>query len=234
MNQRYEKKISFLIWLVNFEIAQPILKNLRPLHCHSINLGKITNKSQKDLPQLKPSKMPQTVQDFRKHFDEKLKELSDKKGRTASGFLSAERKKFIIHRLNELEEDSSVKKSSQDYRLIRKYKLSKTNLSDGHVSQHLRCAKSNRLYVSTDTIFDVIRTQHLLTGHGARDITKNKLKETHANVTKELIQLYVDLCETCAMKKLKIRKSLVIKPIITNLINSRCQVDLIGISCQIL
>ena len=171
--------------------------------------------------------MPQTVEEFRKHFDEKLKELSDKKGRTASGFLSAERKKFILHRLNELEEDSSVKKSSEDYRLIRKYKLSKTNFSDGHVSQHLRCAKSNRLVASTDELFDVIRTQHLLTGHGARDITNNKLKGSHANVTKELIQLYVDLCETCAMKKRKIRKSLVIKPIISNLLNSRCQVDLI-------
>ena len=162
------------------------------------------------------------MEEFNKHFNQKLNEISNAKGRTASGFLSAERKKYIVNRLNELE-DPSAKKSSEDYRFIRKYKLSKTQ-ENGNVSEHLRCAKSNR---PTDTIFDEIRTQHLVTGHGARDITNNKLKETHANVTKEIVQLYVDLCETCAMKKRKIRKSLVIKPIITNLLNSRCQVDLI-------
>ena len=50
-----------------------------------------------------------------------------------------------------------------------------------------------------------------------------------ANVTKETIQLYVDMCETCALKKRKVRKSLMVKPIISNPMNSRCQVDLIDL-----
>ena len=201
------------------------------MYWQTINLAKIKKQPQKKSAatenEVFSSKMPQTVEQFRKHFNEKLHEISEKKGRTASGFLSAQRKKFIALRLNELDQNPLAKKSSEDYRLTRKYKLSKTNLSDGSVSVHLRCAKSNRLISSIDTIFDEIRTQHLITGHGARDITNNKLKETHANVTKEIVQLYVDLCETCAMKKRKIRKSLVIKPIISNLLNSRCQIDLI-------
>ena len=86
--------------------------------------------------------------------------------------------------------------------------------------------------ISCDT-----HAQHLLTGHGARDITNRKLKETHANITKEVIQLYVDLCETCALKKRKVRKSLVVKPIVCRicstpavLISSICRVSLMGVS----
>ena len=91
-----------------------------------------------------------------------------------------------------------------------------------------------------DRIFDAIIThaQHLLGGHGARDITNRKLKETHVNITKKVIQLYVDLCETCALKKRKVRKSLVVKPIVcricsnpaVKLISSICRVSLMGVS----
>ena len=88
------------------------------------------------------------------------------------------------------------------------------------------------LYMSNEDIFDVIHTEHLSTGHGARDVSKNKMKQCYANVTKETIQLYVDMCEACALKKRKVSKSLVEKPIITNTMNSRCQVDLIDLQTQ--
>ena len=45
------------------------------------------------------------------------------------------------------------------------------------------------LYVCNEELFDVIHTEHLSAGHGARDVSKNKLKELYANVTKETIQL---------------------------------------------
>ena len=48
-----------------------------------------------------------------------------------------------------------------------------------------------------DDIFDVINTEHLSAGHGARDVTHDKVSELYANVTKEFVQLYVDYCETC-------------------------------------
>ena len=32
---------------------------------------------------------------------------------------------------------------------------------------------------------------------GREMVSKNKMKERYANVTKETIQLYVDMCETC-------------------------------------
>ena len=51
-------------------------------------------------------------------------------------------------------------------------------------------------------------------------------------MTKEIVQLYVNLCESCNMKKSKIRKSLVVRPILSSEMNSRCQVDLIDLQSQ--
>ena len=59
-------------------------------------------------------------------------------------------------------------------------------------------------------------------GHGARDVSHVKVSELYANITRELVTIYVDLCETC-----KVRKSLMVKPIVSNTLNSRCQVDFI-------
>ena len=96
----------------------------------------------------------------------------------------------------------------------------------------LRKKGTLKRYLANDELFDAIHTAHLSAGHGARDITHNKTNKSFANVTKEIIQLYVNLCESCNMKKSKIRKSLVIKPILSSQMNSRCQVDLIDLQSQ--
>ena len=87
-------------------------------------------------------------------------------------------------------------------------------------------------YLCIDELFDAIHTAQLSTGHGARDITQNKTTQSYANTTKEVIQLYVNLRVPCNLKKSKVRKSLVVKPIISNEMNSRCQVDLIDMQSQ--
>ena len=51
-----------------------------------------------------------------------------------------------------------------------------------------------------------------------------KLQEAFANVTQEQIKIYLALCETCQLKKPKMRKSLVVKPILSKRMNERCQV----------
>ena len=117
--------------------------------------------------------------------------LVEKKG-TTSGFLTKERYDHALNRLKELRTNTAIKKTTQDYRFLNKFVLFETTLN-GVTSSYLKDRGTNLRYVSTDEIFDTIRTQHLLTGHGARDITNNKLKETHANITKEVIQM-TDVC----------------------------------------
>ena len=43
---------------------------------------------------------------------------------------------------------------------------------------------TERRYLCTDELFHAINTEHLSTGHGARDITHNKTNMFYANVTK--------------------------------------------------
>ena len=81
-------------------------------------------------------------------------------------------------------------------------------------------------------MFDSIHELHLSAGHGARDIMYEKTKKRYANITKELLQLYTNLCEDCQLKKKIVIKSLVVKPLILNAVNSRCQVDLIDMHSQ--
>ena len=100
------------------------------------------------------------------------------------------------------------------------------------IIQSLKHRGTNCLDVTVDEIFDLIHTEHLSTGHGARDISNYKMKESYANVTNEVIQLYVDMYETCSLKQRKVRKSLVIKPIVSNAMNSRRHLDLIDMQSQ--
>ena len=76
------------------------------------------------------------------------------------------------------------------------------------------------VYVSHEKLCGTIHEIHLLTGHGARDIMHDKAMKKYVNVTKELLQLYTDLCEDCQLKRKKVRKSLVVKQIISNALNT--------------
>ena len=69
-------------------------------------------------------------------------------------------------------------------------------LVDGTVSRRLKSLGTNISYVTLDELFNVIHTEHLSVGHGARDVSHNKISEIYGNVTKEVIQLYVDMCSS--------------------------------------
>ena len=75
-----------------------------------------------------------------------------------------------------------------------RYDICERNINNT-VKKSLKHRGTNRLDVTVDEIFNVIHTEHLSTGHGARDISNYKIKESYANVTEEVI-LYVGKCET--------------------------------------
>ena len=85
---------------------------------------------------------------------------------------------------------------------------------------------------SSGRFIESIHFAHVESGHGGRDITKDKVNDKFANVTKDQINTYLELCEKCCLKKSKQRKGLVVKPIVSNDLNSRCQLDLIDMQSQ--
>ena len=65
-------------------------------------------------------------------------------------------------------------------------------------------------------IYDVINNAHLEKGHGGRDILEKKIQETHANISRDQLMTFLSACEICAKKQSRVKKSVVVKPIVSN------------------
>jgi len=108
-------------------------------------------------------------------------------------------------------------------------------------------------------LFDVFETAHVNIGHkktrGKRhcfvcdsqkhslylflskfcfllSVMEAKLKMRNCNVTRQVIDLYLALCEQCQLKKKTTKQVLVVRPILSHYMNSRCQVDLIDMQSE--
>lgn len=127
-----------------------------------------------------------------------------------------------LDRLLELSTCTSIQKQSSDYRLIGKYDVVELQIEGVTVRKLVKKGTSMR-FIPDDELFDVINSAHI-PGHGGRDVMLNTLNEKYANITQRQVATYLQLCETCQLKKQCVRKSLVVKPIISNDMNSRCQV----------
>ena len=72
-----------------------------------------------------------------------------------------------------------------------------------------------------------MREAHLVKGYLGRDVMKRYLKDKYCNVSIEQINIYLELCEKCSLKKSKGRRGVVCKPLSSSNVMSRGQVDLI-------
>lgn len=129
------------------------------------------------------------------------------------------RRKFdaIVQNLRNIEESGA--KENKDYRLQNRYQL--LEIQDNF---YLNKKGTEKRFVCSDELFDIIDDAHKTTGHGGRNVTNNELKKKFANISREHIMYFLELCEECQLKKTKVRKSLVVKPIVSNHMNSRRQV----------
>ncbi|XP_025410739.1 KRAB-A domain-containing protein 2-like [Sipha flava] len=69
-------------------------------------------------------------------------------------------------------------------------------------------------------------------GHGGRDHLKVETSRKYANITTDMINIFLFLCETCQKKKKLGKKGLVSKTTLHTEFNSRCQIDLIDMQSQ--
>ena len=77
-------------------------------------------------------------------------------------------------------------------------------------------------------IFDVTRDAHLAIGHGGRNRMIKEIQTKYKNITTESIKFVRSLPQKIESSK----KGLVIRPMIFSEMNSRAQVDLIGMQSQ--
>ena len=97
-----------------------------------------------------------------------------------------------------------------------------------HGPTHTLVRRPSGLEVVRDSdLFDVINDMHVSSGHSGRDKTMQQLKKKYSNVTRAQVDLFISTCRNCEAKKVRPRSNLVTKPILTDDINRRAQVDLI-------
>jgi hypothetical protein len=83
-------------------------------------------------------------------------------------------------------------------------------------------------YTFAKEMYSIVLRAHLNTGHGGREKMLKEVNKKYANVTRDVLNLFKEMCEECQLKKRKIAsKGLVFKPLLSKDFNSRGQVDLV-------
>ena len=132
--------------------------------------------------------------------------------------------------LNEVKVAKSVKgKQTVHYRRLKRYDILNIG-GEEKLTVPLSAEKTEILYYCTlDELFNVIHEAHIAVGHGGRTRIIKELNRKCKNVTVESIVTYLRLCEPCREKKKQktLKKGIIVKPVLHDEMNSRCQVDLI-------
>ena len=110
---------------------------------------------------------------FRTAFNNAIIAEEKEKG-ASSSYLSDNKHLYILSRLDSLS-NGSVKKEGKDYRLLKQYAKQEA-LIQGILVTQLCHPKTGLLYLPHSQLFDAIREQHLITGHGGRDIMHQKTR----------------------------------------------------------
>ena len=83
------------------------------------------------------------------------------------------------------------------------------------------------VFITKDDLFDVLYDTYLAIRHGGRDRMVKELNKKYKNITQGHIKSFLDNCETFQQKNKIGNKGVVVKPMVSQHLNSRCQVDLI-------
>ena len=109
--------------------------------------------------------------------------------------------------INELKEAKTLKtKQPVHYRRLKRYELVNINGTERLIAPVTKENQDNQLiryYVWYEELFQVIHRLHLATKHGGRDKIVKQSKLIYKNVTREAVEVYLLVCETCQNKRQK-------------------------------
>lgn len=126
------------------------------------------------------------------------------------------------------EAELTAKRTPLQRRRLRRFRIIEVDDSKKLASR----TEPIKYYLPAEEIFDIIEAAHVAVGHGGRDRLKSETSRKYANITIDMINMFISMCETCQRKKSKKKRGLVSKPILHSEMNSRCQVDLIDMQSQ--
>lgn len=167
---------------------------------------------------------------MKESFYTKLEELMSKKYLTSQNFIIEEpRYEEIISEVKDAIEKrkNGLSLTSKDYRRINRFDFINIGDKEMLIEKPTGETADIKYFCRIDQMYDTIHSAHLRVGHKKEKAMEVELKKTFCNITREVIKIYLDLCEPCALKKKSKSKGLVVvEPIIISESNSRCQVRL--------
>ncbi|XP_047505092.1 KRAB-A domain-containing protein 2-like [Pieris napi] len=166
----------------------------------------------------------QSARSFRERFDTKFQELFSAKGLN-SFYFSNEQYLEIINSVKSAKEAKS--KTTLQYRRLKRFDLCSVSGVEKLIAPLSSSETTIKYYVTNDEMFDILHETHLAVGHGGKHRMEKECKKKYKNITQEVIKLYLRLCEPCQKKLKSAKKGIVVKPLVSTEMNSRCQVDLI-------
>ena len=135
-----------------------------------------------------------------------------------------------IERFEQLERGAAT--NINDLNLRRKCQLRHGLAINGEPVKWLVKPNTDLRFIAIENLFRTLHEEHLLIKHSCRDIMHNKLKIKYANITVDLIKAYLKTCLICGLKKSRIRKGIVVKPVKSSDAWSIWQMDLIDMQSQ--
>ena len=157
---------------------------------------------------------------IKERFLEKIQNSQTNKAANSKLLLTRAEYDAKVTRLSQLE--NGDRRIPADSNLLAMYEI--VQYDDVSVLQK---KGTDKRLVCADEIFDVIKSAHNnATGHGGRHVTHKHISEKFYNITVKQIEAFLSLCEECQLKRARPSKSIVVKPILSKELNSRCQVGL--------
>ena len=172
---------------------------------------KDTNSTAEDVAGDKKHMAAETRAKMKIAFDSKFKEAMQKKTGKNVKILHDVKYREKLERIGELGSNAGYRWLPEDYALLKGgHHIVDTINTDGSIAQTLVRVDpktgSNRQYITVENLFDVIHANHTRKArHSGRLLTYKELALSYANITMEQVICFIDLCNTCAAKKNKIK-----------------------------
>ncbi|XP_045471794.1 KRAB-A domain-containing protein 2-like [Harmonia axyridis] len=123
--------------------------------------------------------------------------------------------------------------SAKQYRRLKRYDIITIGEHEKLIAKNKGTRdESFRYYCKTEDLFGIIVAAHIATGHKRTRVVEAEINKKYCNVTRTAIQIYLSLCEQCQGKKKIKKKGLVVAPILSDHMNSRCRVNLIDMQSK--
>lgn len=168
------------------------------------------------------------------NFMSEFNELISIKRNDNSAYLSNEKYNEILNCIKNAQVND--KKTALMYRRLKRFDVLKTGNDEKLITPVAEGSTKFVFYVKNEEMYDILHNTHLKIGHGGKHKMFAEVKKKYKNVSQEVIKMYLKYCEPCQTRMKSKKKGLPVKPLvisaINNLVNSRCQVDIIDMQSQ--